>query len=122
MEHYPLIGFTGLQVVSFRAHFAPAVEVGWRLARSRWNRGYATEAALAALSFGFADAKLDEIVAMATVPDARSRAVMERLGMSRDPADDFDNPLLAGSDPQRRHVLYRRSAAGWAAERGRGGR
>ncbi len=101
------IGFTGLAVPSFGAHFTPAVEVGWRLARSAWGNGYATEAGRAALAFGFEEAGLSEIVSLTSVGNLRSRAVMERLGMTRDPADDFDHPLLSERDPLRRHVLYR---------------
>lgn len=112
-ERGEFIGFTGLAVPGFEAHFTPAVEVGWRLARSAWGNGYATEAGRAALSFGFERAGLEEIVSLTTAGNERSRAVMERLGMSRDPADDFDHPTIAPGHPQRPHVLYRirRSAA-----------
>lgn len=101
------VGFAGLTVPGFEAHFTPAVEVGWRLARSAWGNGYATEAGAAALAFGFGEAGLDEIVSFTTVTNRRSRAVMERLGMSHDPAEDFDHPQLPSGHPQRPHVLYR---------------
>ncbi|MFP5389880.1 MAG: GNAT family N-acetyltransferase [Thermoleophilia bacterium] len=101
------IGFAGLAVPEFEAHFMPAVEIGWRLARSAWGHGYATEAGKAALAYGFEQAGLDEIVSFTTVANRRSRVVMERLGMSHDPADDFDHPGLPTGHPQRRHVLYR---------------
>ena len=104
------IGFTGLAPPEFEAHFTPAVEVGWRLAAPAWGRGYATEAARAAIAFGFERAGLEEIVSMTSVLNERSRAVMERLGMSRDPADDFDHPGIPAGHPLRRHVLYRLSA------------
>jgi RimJ/RimL family protein N-acetyltransferase len=109
-EAHELIGFAGLAVPAFDAHFTPTVEVGWRLARSAWGQGYATEAGSAALAFGFGQAGLTEIVSFTSAGNARSRAVMERLGMSHDPADDFDHPGLPETDPLRRHVLYRRSA------------
>jgi RimJ/RimL family protein N-acetyltransferase len=102
----PFIGFVGLSVPRFEAHFTPAVEVGWRLAREHWGHGYATEAARAAVAFGFGELGLEEIVSFTTVRNARSRAVMERLGMTHDPADDFDHPALPDW-PERRHVLYR---------------
>jgi RimJ/RimL family protein N-acetyltransferase len=105
------VGFTGLAVPSFNAHFTPAVEVGWRLARSAWGKGYATEAGLASIAFGFADAGLDEIVSFTSAANMRSRAVMERIGMTHDPADDFDHPELDKTDLLRPHVLYRISAA-----------
>jgi RimJ/RimL family protein N-acetyltransferase len=97
-------GFVGLAVPSFEAHFTPCVEIGWRLAAAHWGQGYATEAALAALAFGFGDAGLREIVSF-TVPDnQRSRRVMEKIGMTHSPSDDFDHPAW----PSRaRHVLYR---------------
>ncbi|HEY7851574.1 MAG TPA: GNAT family N-acetyltransferase [Caulobacteraceae bacterium] len=107
------IGYVGLQTVSFDAPFAPAVEIGWRLARAHWGRGLATEAARAALAFGFERLALPEIVAFTVPANARSRAVMERLGMTRDPADDFDHPRLAEGHPLRRHVLYRMARARW---------
>jgi RimJ/RimL family protein N-acetyltransferase len=104
------VGFTGLAVPSFNAHFTPTVEVSWRLARSAWGKGYATEAGLASIAFGFRDAGLDEIVSFTSAPNTRSRAVMERIGMTHDPADNFDHPELEETDLLRPHVLYRISA------------
>ena len=106
-----LLGFTGLAPVTFAAPFAPAVEVGWRLRRESWGRGFATEAARASLRHGFGALGLDEIVSFTVPANARSRAVMERLGMTRDPAEDFDHPLLPAGHPLRRHVLYRLARA-----------
>lgn len=100
------VGFTGLLVPRFEAHFTPAVEIGWRLAAEHWGRGYATEAARAAVEFAFGPAGLDALVSFTTPANVRSRRVMERIGMTHDPADDFDHPLLPGS-PLQRHVLYR---------------
>jgi RimJ/RimL family protein N-acetyltransferase len=100
------IGFVGLAEPGFEAHFTPAVEVGWRLARESWGNGYATEAARAAVAFGFDELKLDEIVSFTAVINERSRRVMERLGMTHAPSDDFDHPSV-GDGPLRRHVLYR---------------
>ena len=107
------IGFTGLIVPSFEAHFTPCVEIGWRLTRDYWGQGYATEAARASLKFGFETLRLDEIVSL-TVPDnVRSRRVMERLEMTRSPADDFDHPKVPEGHHLRRHVLYRLSRSAW---------
>lgn len=100
-------GFTGLAVPGFEAHFTPAVEVGWRLARSTWGKGYATEAARAALRVGFDDGGLEEIVSFTSTGNVRSRRVMEKLGMTHDEADDFDHPNLPPGHRLRRHVLYR---------------
>ena len=111
----PFVGLVGLHVASFAAHFTPAVEVGWRLVRSAWGRGYATEAARAALAFGFERAGLEEIVSFTVPGNGPSRAVMERLGMARDPADDFDHPAIAAGHPLRRHVLYRLRRCAWSA-------
>jgi RimJ/RimL family protein N-acetyltransferase len=100
-------GFVGLSVPRFEAHFTPCVEVGWRLGAGHWGHGYATEAARAVLAFGFDELALAEIVSFTVPANVRSRRVMERIGMTRDPADDFDHPLLPAGDPLRRHVLYR---------------
>lgn len=102
-----LLGFTGLAVPAFEAHFTPAVEIGWRLARPAWGYGYATEAARAALAYGFEQVGLEQVVSFTAAENARSRAVMERLGMTRDPAEDFDHPSLPSGHPLERHVLYR---------------
>lgn len=100
------IGFVGLNEPSFEAHFTPTVEVGWRLAREHWGRGYATEAGQAAIEFGFGELALNQIVAMIGTGNSRSKRVAERLGMTRDPADDFDHPRVPPG-PLRRHVLFR---------------
>jgi ribosomal-protein-alanine N-acetyltransferase len=103
-----LIGFTGLASPELEAHFTPAVEIGWRLARSAWGHGYATEAGQAALGFASEEAGLTEVVSFTSTGNVRSRAVMERLGMSHDPEDDFDHPGIPAGHPLRRHVLYRK--------------
>ena len=108
------VGFTGLARPRFEAPFTPAVEIGWRLARPAWGRGYASEAARAAAAFAFEQVQLDEIVSMTVVANERSRAVMRRLGMHHDPADDFDHPLVEQPHLSR-HVLYRLTADGWRA-------
>src|SRR6185312_4768147 len=100
------VGFVGLSVPRFEAHFTPCVEVAWRLARVHWGNGYATEAAKAALEFGFGQLGLEQIVSFTVPANRRSRAVMERIGMTHAPADDFDHPLLPEGHPLRRHVLY----------------
>jgi RimJ/RimL family protein N-acetyltransferase len=109
----PFIGFIGLSVPSFDAPFMPCVELGYRLAFEHWGHGYATEGSRAAITYGFATAGLQEIVAMATVTNERSRRVMERLGMRRHPVDDFDHPNIVAGHPLRRHVLYRLAAHAW---------
>jgi ribosomal-protein-alanine N-acetyltransferase len=103
----PFVGFVGLSVPRFEAHFTPCVEIGWRLAREHWGRGYAGEGARAALAFGFDALGLDEIVSFTVPRNLRSRRVMERIGMACDPAGDFDHPALPEGHALRRHVLYR---------------
>jgi len=107
------IGFVGLSIPSFQAPFTPCVEIGWRLATAHWGKGYATEAAMAALAFGFTEAGLAEIVSFTVVANLPSRRVMERLGMTRSPSDDFEHPGLALGHPLRPHVLYRLSRGDW---------
>lgn len=103
----PCIGFIGLSVPKYETHFTPCVEIGWRLAAECWGRGYATEGAHACLAFGFNELARDEIVSFTVIENVRSRRVMEKLGMTRDPADDFEHPSLPEGHPLRRHVLYR---------------
>ena len=105
----PFIGWVGLARPRFEAHFTPCVEVGWRLTAAFWNQGYATEGAREAFRFGWALAspRLEEIVSFTVPGNAPSRRVMEKLGMTRDPADDFDHPRIPAGNPLRRHVLYR---------------
>jgi RimJ/RimL family protein N-acetyltransferase len=101
------IGFIGLAVPRFEAAFTPCVEIGWRLAAEYWGRGLATEGAHAVVNYAFNDLGLSEIVSFTTAQNLRSRRMMEKLGMTRDPADDFDHPSLPEGHPQQRHVLYR---------------
>ncbi|MEO7270574.1 MAG: GNAT family N-acetyltransferase [Vicinamibacterales bacterium] len=101
----PFAGFVGLSVPRFDAPFMPAIEIGWRLAADLWGHGYATEGATAVLAFAFGDLGLDEVVSFTVPENTPSRRVMERLGMTHDPADDFDHSNRPPSS--RRHVLYR---------------
>ena len=103
----PFAGFVGLSVPGFEASFTPCVEIGWRLAAEHWGHGYATEGARAALAFAWETLGLDAVVAFTAVDNLRSRRVMGRLGMRRDPAEDFDLPEIPAGHPLRRHVLYR---------------
>ena len=103
----PFVGFVGATEPDFAAPFMPAVEIGWRLARAYWGQGYATEAARAVVGHAFGPLGLEELVSFTVPGNTRSRAVMERLGMTRSAADDFDHPKLREGHPLRRHVLYR---------------
>jgi RimJ/RimL family protein N-acetyltransferase len=103
-------GFARLSRPSFESHFTPCIEVAWRFASSYWNRGYATEAARAATEHGFNNRKLPEIVSSTVPHNLASRRVMEKIGMSHDPSEDFDHPALAAGHPLRSHVLYRLTA------------
>jgi RimJ/RimL family protein N-acetyltransferase len=110
----PFIGYVGLWPADYVTG-QPMVEVGWRLARAHWGHGYATEAARAALHFGFETVALNEIVSFTVPQNERSRRVMERIGLRRDPAGDFDHPRVdAALYPQLvRHVFYRLKGADW---------
>lgn len=109
------IGFVGLHAVPEHLKFAPGIEVGWRLDRASWGHGYATEAASAAIAYGFEVVGASEIVSFTSALNARSRRVMERLGMVRTPADEFDHPNVPEGHPLRPHVLYRLTKTDWAA-------
>ncbi|HKK21044.1 MAG TPA: GNAT family N-acetyltransferase [candidate division Zixibacteria bacterium] len=106
-------GFVGLSVPRFEAHFTPCVEIGWRLAAEHWGHGYATEGARRVLEFAFTEAGLEDLVSFTVPANKASIRVMEKIGMSRDPAEDFDHPSLAPASPLRRHVLYRLSHEEW---------
>jgi RimJ/RimL family protein N-acetyltransferase len=109
------IGFVGLAVPSFDVPFPhladPCVEIGWRLVSSAWGHGYASEAARAVVGQAFGALGLPELVSFTSVVNGRSRAVMERLGMQRDPSEDFDHPRVPEGSRLRRHVLYRLTRA-----------
>ncbi len=109
----PCIGFVGLSTPGFTAHFTPCVEIGWRVAKEFWGNGYATEAAIAVLRFGFEKLTLEQIVSFTSPLNERSIGVMKRIGMSRDPAEDFDHPNLPPGHRLQRHVLYRMRRSEW---------
>ncbi|WP_093384550.1 GNAT family N-acetyltransferase [Variovorax sp. OV329] len=107
------IGFIGLTVPRRALTFMPCVELGYRLAREHWGKGYATEGAMAALRVGFEQAGLQEIVSFTASINLASRAVMERVGMTNADSDfDYPNPALDGSE-LKRHCLYRLSRKRW---------
>ena len=101
------VGFVGIWVPAFQAAFTPCVEIGWRLAAEYWGRGLATEGARAIAAYAFEILKLPELVSFTVPGNVRSRRVMEKLEMTRDPAEDFDHPQVAEGHLMRRHVLYR---------------
>jgi RimJ/RimL family protein N-acetyltransferase len=110
----PFVGYVGLWPADYVTG-DPMVEVGWRLAYEHWRHGYATEAARAALRSGFEDVGLGEIVSFTVPQNTRSIAVMERIGLIRDPAGDFDHPHVdAVAYPNLvHHVMYRLSRERW---------
>lgn len=101
------IGFVGLAQTRIDAHFSPAVEIGWRLSPEFWGQGYATEGALAVKEFAFEDLGLSEIVSFTSAQNLRSRRVMQKIGLSRDPFDDFKHPNTSLDASLRDNVLYR---------------
>jgi RimJ/RimL family protein N-acetyltransferase len=111
------VGFTGLAVPSWDAAFTPCVEIGWRLPRWAWGRGYASEAARAALRVAFAELGLEEVLSFTAVPNERSQAVMRRIGMTRDLEGDFDYPTIPLGHPMGRSVLYRLRSEDWRPDR-----
>lgn len=116
------VGSVGLWVPSFVAPFTPCVEIGWRLCREAWGRGYASEAAREALRFAFEELRLAEVVSFTVPANEASWRVMERLGMERDPGDDFDHPVVPEGHPLRHHMLYRLRREAWAEAREKGAR
>jgi RimJ/RimL family protein N-acetyltransferase len=107
------VGYIGLAVPKFKAHFTPCVEIGWRLSADYWGRGLATEGARAVVRHAFGTLRLDALVSFTVPANVRSTRVMQKLGMTHNPADDFDHPNLPDGHPLRRHVLYRLSRKEW---------
>lgn len=101
------IGIIGLNIPVTPLPFAPCTEVGWRLAKKYWGKGYAQEGARACLKYGFDNLALKEIVAITAVGNQRSRNVMEKIGMTYDPTADFMHPKVPKESPHALHVLYR---------------
>lgn len=116
------LGFAGLNRPRLTTHFTPCVEIGWRFARHAWRNGYATEAARTCLDWGFDTHELAEIVSFAVPANTRSWAVMQRIGMIRDGAGDFDHPAIAPDHPLCRHVLYRLDRQTWSQTRAQNGK
>ncbi|MES2951292.1 MAG: GNAT family N-acetyltransferase [Pseudomonadota bacterium] len=106
-------GFVGLSLPGYEAPWMPAVEIGWRLMPGAWHQGYATEGAAAALHFAFTQLELPQVVAMSVPNNAPSHHVMDRIGMLRDAAADFDHPRVPADSPLRRHILHRITPEQW---------
>jgi len=103
------IGFIGLLIADFEAHFTPATEIGWRLSSKHWGQGFATEGAKAVLDYAFRELKIPEIVSFTAEGNAKSIKVMQKIGLRHNANDDFDHPKLDDTSPLKRHVLYRLS-------------
>ncbi len=109
---HPFIGFVGLNIPSAQLPFSPCVETGWRLDYPYWGQGYATEAAQAAIAFGFKTLNLAEIVSFTALINQRSQAVMNKLGMVRSP-ESFLHPNVPEGSELQAHCLYKLSKADW---------
>jgi RimJ/RimL family protein N-acetyltransferase len=107
-------GFTGLNIPDPELPFGPCVEVGWRLAPRFWGLGLASEAGRMALRAGFESLGLQEIVAVTTLRNTRSRAVMQRLGMQESVVDGFDHPAFPADSAERRCCVYRLPRTRWS--------
>ncbi|MBA4182313.1 MAG: GNAT family N-acetyltransferase [Anaerolinea sp.] len=113
-ESRRFLGFAGLQALEDSHPFGPGVEIGWRLAREYWGRGYASEAATRVLAFAFEILELPEVIATTAVGNLRSSAVMERIGM-RGPDTVFRFLDVPKEKPLGDCVLYRVSREEWGA-------
>jgi ribosomal-protein-alanine N-acetyltransferase len=112
-QNHSFMGFIGLSVPSFHTHFMPCVEIGWRLSPAYWGQGLATEGARGMVRYAFEVLGRQELVSFTVPANIRSRRVMEGLGMTHNPADDFDHPGLPEGHPLRWHVLYRLRHSAW---------
>ena len=104
-EDNAFIGYTGFAYPRFEAAFTPCIEIGWRMAKEYWNKGYATEAAKACLAFGFDTLQLKNIYSFTAVKNIRSEKLMQKIGMHKE--GEFDHPLLENGHPLQKHVLYK---------------
>jgi RimJ/RimL family protein N-acetyltransferase len=114
-ESRQFIGYVSLFIPQFEAAFTPCVEIGWRLARAHWGKGLAIEGARALVRHGFEILRLPELVSFTVPANLRSLRVMEKVGMTHDPLDDFDHPSIPADHPLQRHVLYRLKRDDWLA-------
>ena len=116
-----VVGFTGLMRTDLEPFMPKGVlEIGWRLAKRYWGKGYVTEAALASLAYAFNERGEDEVVSFAVHNNHRSTSVMQRIGMVNDPKRDFDHPKVPDSHPQlKRHVLYTINKQQWLNQHGK---
>ncbi|MEL7432138.1 MAG: GNAT family N-acetyltransferase [Chlamydiota bacterium] len=104
----PFIGFVGLMYQDFPADFTPCIEIGWRLAYDYWGQGYAFEAASKVMEYAFFELQLPELVSLTSIKNKRSQKLMQKLGMTRNPKEDFDSPKVPLDSPLQPHVIYRK--------------
>ena len=98
------IGFIGLSIQSFESDFTPCVDIGWRLDRKQWYKGFATEGARRCIAYAFKDLKLKTINAITPKVNEPSVSVMQKIGMKE--VKVFNHPLLKSSERLRECVLY----------------
>ncbi len=111
-ETKQFIGFVGLHQKTYGFHFAPCVEIGWRLSKEYWGKGYTTEAAKAYLNFAFNNLKIKEIYSFTSILNPKSEAVMKRLGM-KNTNENFENPALPENHRLSEQVLYKITNDEW---------
>jgi len=111
-NQHKFIGFVGLNIPKDNMPFSPCVEIGWRLSKHYWGKGYAIEAATKSLEYAFNKLNLTEVVSFTTLANVRSMAVMQKIGM-RNSGQNFMHPGIEASNPQREHVLYKISKSEW---------
>jgi RimJ/RimL family protein N-acetyltransferase len=104
LEYDTFIGFIGLSEQNFAADFTPCIDIGWRLAKTAWNKGYASEGAKRCLEYGFEALHLDKIYSIAPVANLKSQQVMEKIGMHK--VKTFDHPQLLDNARLRKCVLF----------------
>jgi len=106
------IGFVGLHNPEVVLPFTPCTEIGWRLSKKYWGKGYATEAANAALKYAFETLQIEEVVSFTSPQNIKSISVMERLNMV-DTQQNFEHPTIPFGHKLREQVLYKITKAQW---------
>ena len=99
------IGFTGFMIPSFKSFFTPRVEIGWRFKKEEWNKGYATESAIACLRYGFETLRFDKVYSFTSAINVKSEKVMKKIGMTK--AGEFNHPNIPFDNPLCKHVVYK---------------
>lgn len=104
LETKEFIGMIGLAFQEYKTKFTPAIDIGWRLKRQAWGKGYATEGAKKCLEYGFSELAIKKIISVCTINNKKSENVMKKIGMTK--IGQFNHPELIKHPEYERHFCY----------------